>query len=59
MDELKAAHNMIATGSATAILPARNSTTKPITVIGTETIRNGFDAGCIEQALNSRGTGGH
>jgi len=58
MDELKAAHNMIATGSATAILPARNSTTKPITVIGTETIRNGFDAGCIEQALNSRGAPG-
>ena len=48
----------IATGDATAILPARNSSMKPITVIGTEAIRNGFDAGCIEQALNSRGAPG-
>ncbi len=48
----------IPTGEATAILPARNKSTKPITVIGTETIRNGFDPTCIEQALNSRGAPG-
>lgn len=27
---------------------------EPITVIGTETIRNGFDPTCLEQAMNSR-----
>src|SRR6185295_19784230 len=57
-DDIKANQNIIATGEATAILPARNSSMKPITVIGTEAIRNGFDAGCIEQALNSRGARG-
>ena len=56
-DEIKTS-GIIATGEATAILPARNSSMKPITVIGTEAIRNGFDAGCIEQALNSRGAPG-
>ncbi len=44
----------IATGEATAILPARQAHLSPITVIGTEKIRNGFDAMCLEQALNSR-----
>jgi tRNA-splicing ligase RtcB len=57
-DDIKATQNIIATGEATAILPARDSSLKPITVIGTEAIRNGFDAGCIEQALNSRGAPG-
>ena len=44
----------IPTGPATAILPARRTNLSPITVIGTEKIRDGFDAMCIEQALNSR-----
>jgi tRNA-splicing ligase RtcB len=44
----------VATGEATAILPARQTNLTPITVIGTEAIRNTFDALCIEQALNSR-----
>lgn len=57
-DDIKATQNIIPTGEATAILPARNASLKPITVIGTEAIRNGFDAGCIEQALNSRGAPG-
>ncbi len=48
----------IPTGEATAILPARNKSMKPITVIGTEAIRSGFDPTCIEQALNSRGAPG-
>lgn len=43
---------MISTGEATAILPVEGRT--PITVIGTETIRNAFDPACIRQAINSR-----
>ena len=46
------------TGEATGFIPAPGSKGKPITVIGTEAIRNGFDAKCIEQALNSRGAPG-
>ena len=57
-DDVNTSHHFIPTGDATAILPARDSGMKPITVIGTEAIRNGFDAGCIEQALNSRGAPG-
>src|SRR4051812_38133417 len=55
MTDSAAAKNVfISTGEATAILPSRHANLSPITVIGTEKIRNGFDAGCIEQALNSR-----
>jgi tRNA-splicing ligase RtcB len=43
---------------AEAILPARNNAGKPITVIGTEAIRNGFDQTCITQALNVRSAPG-
>jgi tRNA-splicing ligase RtcB len=43
---------------AEAFLPARNSAGKPITVIGTEAIRAGFDQTCLEQALNSRSAPG-
>ena len=43
---------MTATGEATAILPTGK--TKPITVIGTEAIRNSFDDVCLQQAINSR-----
>ena len=46
------------TGEATGFLPARGSQGKPITVIGTDAIRQGFDARCLEQALNSRGAPG-
>jgi tRNA-splicing ligase RtcB len=45
---------IISTGEATGFLPTRNSSGKPITVIGTEAIRATFDAKCLEQALNSR-----
>ncbi len=45
-------HTMIATGEATAILPT--ATTAPITVIGTEAIRETFDDLCLQQAVNSR-----
>lgn len=47
-----------ATGEAVGFLPARNSQGKPITVIGTEPIRNGFDAICLQQAINSRAAPG-
>jgi tRNA-splicing ligase RtcB len=46
------------TGEATGFLPARENKGKPITVIGTKAIRDGFDAKCLEQALNSRGAPG-
>jgi tRNA-splicing ligase RtcB (3'-phosphate/5'-hydroxy nucleic acid ligase) len=45
---------IVSTGEATGFLPTRNSSGKPITVIGTEAIRATFDAKCLEQALNSR-----
>jgi tRNA-splicing ligase RtcB len=43
---------IIANGEATGILPVHGRT--PITVIGTQSIRDGFDARCLEQAINSR-----
>ncbi|MEM1060418.1 MAG: RtcB family protein, partial [Verrucomicrobiota bacterium] len=47
-----------ATGEATGFIPALDSKGKPITVIGTEPIRDGFDATCLQQALNSRSAPG-
>lgn len=44
---------IISNGEATAILPTGGKD-KPITVIGTESIRNTFDDLCIKQAINSR-----
>jgi tRNA-splicing ligase RtcB len=46
-------HKFIADGEATAILPTGGKHA-PITVIGTEAIRNMFDELCIQQAINSR-----
>lgn len=43
---------IISTGNATGILPVEGRT--PITVIGTESIRESFDAVCLKQAINSR-----
>lgn len=47
-----------ATGEATGFIPAPDDRGKPITVIGTNSIRAGFDATCLRQALNSRGAPG-
>ncbi|MGC3992144.1 MAG: RtcB family protein [Chthoniobacteraceae bacterium] len=58
MTNVESKPRMIADGEATAFLPARDSRGKPITVIGTEAIRDGFDATCLEQALNSRSAPG-
>ena len=43
-----------ATGPAEGFIPLRDSSGKPITVIGTDPIRSGFDAACLQQALNCR-----
>ena len=46
------------TGAATGFIPARDNKGKPITVIGTPSIRKTFDEHCIAQALNSRSAPG-
>lgn len=46
------------TDEATGFLPARNSKGKPITVIGTDPIRDNFDDLCLEQAVNARSAPG-
>src|ERR1700722_5373486 len=47
-----------ATGEATGFIPAPDNKGKPITVIGTNSIRAGFDATCLQQALNARSAPG-
>jgi tRNA-splicing ligase RtcB len=47
-----------ATGEATGFIPAPCDKGKPITVIGTNSIRAGFDATCLQQALNARSAPG-
>lgn len=46
------------TGEATGLLPARDHESKAVTVIGTDAIRDHFDALCLEQALNARAAPG-
>ncbi len=47
-----------ATSEATGFIPAPGDKGKPITVIGTNSIRAGFDATCLQQALNARSAPG-
>jgi len=47
-----------ATGEATGFIPAPGDKGKPITVIGTNSIRAGFDATCLQQALKARSAPG-
>src|SRR5438445_2376312 len=47
-----------ATGEATGFIPAPDNKGKPITVIGKNSIRAGFDATCLQQALNARSAPG-
>jgi hypothetical protein len=42
MTDIHKASQFISTGAATAILPSRNKSQTPITVIGTEKIRAAF-----------------
>ena len=46
------------TGEATGFIPAPGDKGKPITVIGTNSIGAGFDATCLQQALNARSAPG-
>jgi tRNA-splicing ligase RtcB len=46
------------TGEATGFIPAPGAKGKPITVIGTNSIRAGFDVTCLQQALNARSAPG-
>lgn len=41
-------------GEAEGLIAPEGAKNKPITVIGTEAIRSTFDAGCIQQAINTR-----
>lgn len=43
-----------ATGEAEGFLPLPDSNGKPIPVIATQAIRDGFDQTCLQQAINSR-----
>ena len=45
---------MIEVSEAVAFLDHRDFGSRPITVIGTEKIRNNFDATCLEQAVNCK-----
>jgi tRNA-splicing ligase RtcB len=44
---------LIPTGEATAILPMPDGKGPPVSVFGTQKIRDGFDAMCLRQAINS------
>jgi tRNA-splicing ligase RtcB len=46
------------TTDAEGFIPAPDNNGKPITVIGTDAIRDNFDQTCLQQALNSRGAPG-
>jgi tRNA-splicing ligase RtcB (3'-phosphate/5'-hydroxy nucleic acid ligase) len=50
---IEQSRQFIPNGEATAILPTGGKHT-PITVIGTEAIRDTFDEMCLQQAINSR-----
>ncbi len=45
---------IIKTDEALGFIPLPDNSGKPITVVGTDAIRNGFDSTCIQQAINSR-----
>lgn len=53
-----AAPKIHVTGEATGFIPAPDNNGTPVTVIGTEKIRDSFDATCLRQALNTRGAPG-
>ena len=47
-------HTIHKTDEAIGFIPLLNDSGKPITVIGTDAIRDNFDATCLQQAMNSR-----
>src|ERR1041385_5914679 len=54
MDMKTAKPELIPTGDATAMLPLPGDRGRPITVIGTQAIRDAFEPECLQQAINSR-----
>jgi tRNA-splicing ligase RtcB (3'-phosphate/5'-hydroxy nucleic acid ligase) len=50
--------SIIPTGEATAILPQRENAGNPITIIGTQLIRDNLEPECLKQALNAAGAPG-
>jgi tRNA-splicing ligase RtcB len=52
-DKERSVKPLIATGEATAILPAGDNVT-PIKVFGNKSIRDSFDSICLQQAVNCR-----
>ncbi len=58
MNETNQSAQFIPQGEALSLLPVPGSQLKPITVIGTEAIRRGFDPICIRQALATRAAPG-
>ncbi|MEM7384749.1 MAG: RtcB family protein [Verrucomicrobiota bacterium] len=54
MNEKTTNHQIHVTSEAEGFLPLPGDAGKPITVIGTEAIRDGFDQACLQQAINSR-----
>jgi tRNA-splicing ligase RtcB (3'-phosphate/5'-hydroxy nucleic acid ligase) len=52
LNDVKTRPEIIETGEAEGILPVPGG--KPVTVIGTKAIRDGFDAAALQQAINSR-----
>lgn len=49
---------LIPTGEATALLPIENGKHRPVTVIGTESIRGGLGDACLQQAIQARSAPG-
>lgn len=54
MSDSEMTHELIPTGEATAMLPVCGGKVSPITVIGTEAIRETLDGQTLQQAINSR-----
>jgi hypothetical protein len=47
-------HTIHKTDEAIGFIPLPNDAGKPITVVGTDAIRDNFDETCLQQAVNSR-----
>jgi tRNA-splicing ligase RtcB len=47
-------HTIHKTDEALGFIPLPDNSGKPITVVGTDAIRDGFDEQCLQQAVNSR-----
>lgn len=50
--------DLISAGNATALLPWGGKKAKPITIIGTQVIRDAMEGSCLQQAINARSAPG-